>query len=275
MTSLIYSEFERLWQRKWVWLILLAIPVTSYSTASYFSWLNSMSSPDSMNYTPSSKLMFTGLNLFLPIICNFAVLPFVTTIFTEEFRRGQLRLLFLRQYSRGRIFISKMIVLCFTILLLLIVLGICLGIAGSIKLPSAVGITQGVYNPTITTDTIFQDTIKQYLLAYATLLGLCSIMSCIAMYCKDATYAIGIGFGYIIIPLMFERLIYDFGTGMPPLLNGIIALIFIPLMQRYGIQHALVGSNYVLVLLLIILLVHIVACVWLAYRRFVSEDYMH
>lgn len=275
MTSLIYSEFERLWQRKWVWIIFLAIPVVSYFTASYFLWLNSMTSPESMNYTPASKLMFSGLSLYLPIICNFAVLPFVTTIFTEEFRRGQLRLLFLRQYSRGRIFISKMIVLCTTVLLLLIVFGICMGITGLVRLPAAVGITQGVYNPSIATDTIFQDTLKQYLLAYATLLGLCSLTSFIAMYCKDVTYAIGIGFGYIIIPLIFERLIYDFGAGMPPLLNGIIALVFIPLMQRYGIHHALVGNNFVLVLLLIILLVHIVACVWLAYRRFVYEDYMH
>ncbi|WNS41175.1 ABC transporter permease [Paenibacillus sp. MMS20-IR301] len=263
MKSLIYSEFERLWTRKWVWLVFLGIPVIAYCLANYFAWINHSVSPNSMNYTFSNKLMFVGLRELLPIICNFVLLPFVATIFTEDYYSGRMRLLFIRQYSKGQIFAGKIIVLYLTILLLLLSFGICLMIMGIIKLPSQHSAL------------IASDTLQQYALAFATLIGLSSLLSSIAMFSKNVTYSIGIGLSYIIIPLIFERLIYDIGASMPPLVNNAIALIFIPLMQKNGIDHVLLGNNLVLLFISIILIIHVSIGTWIAYRRFIYEDYAH
>lgn len=78
---------------------LVCTPVLAYIAGNYLL--------DDAKAISAGLFMVEGLQVNLYLMCNIAVAAIVAAVFTEEYRGGQLRLLFLRQYSRARIFLAS------------------------------------------------------------------------------------------------------------------------------------------------------------------------
>ncbi|WP_127484012.1 ABC transporter permease [Paenibacillus ehimensis] len=263
MRPLIYSEFTRLWSQRWLWLVILAAPFLAYLQGSYFIWVSSL------GHNVSSVLfLFQGLREMLFLPCNIAVAALAAAVYTEPFRSGQLRLLFLRRFSKGQIFFSKLFVLQASILLLLLVLGISLAVVGMLRFPQE---EAGRFWPLMGYAFVY------YLLAYATLAGISCLFSFIAMYSKNVTLALGVCMTYILVSLLFDGLYLKVASLFSawPYVRDLLAYGWIPFMQHTGLNEALSGNASVNWAIPTILLLHVVVCSAIAYRRFVAEDYMH
>jgi len=263
MRTLIYCELSRLWHQRWFWLVILVLPMFAYITGSHYLWINSLGE----NIT-SGMFLIVGLQENLFLSSNIVVAALAAALFTEEYRSGRLRLLFIRRYTRGQIFVSKLLALHITVLLLLLVLGICLAIVGFVRFPEeasgrwpiVIGYAAGYYT-----------------LAYATLAAIGSLFVCIAMYSKQVTFALGACMIYILATLLLDGLYLKFAalfSGLP-YVRDVLAFMLVPYLQHTGLNKALSGETSVIWALPTIILLHIAVFTVIAYRRFVANDYVH
>ncbi|MDH2331277.1 ABC transporter permease [Paenibacillus polymyxa] len=266
MKSLIYSEFERLWRRKWFWLMVLCIPILACSTGVYF--LRTMKVPVEVL---SLNFVVTGLRENLFLVCNIAVAALAAAVYTEEFRSGQLRLLFMRRFTRGQIFWSKLLVLNATILFLLIVFAVSSQVIVEVWTLSydvsdaGLSGSQGLRM------------LKYYGWALASLLAISSFYCFIAMYSKSVTYAIGVCMVYNLGSLLFDSLylkLVSFVSHIPYLYN-VIAFMVIPYMQHTGLDRSLIGNSSVDRAIITVVSLYLIFFTWGAYRRFVTDDYLY
>ncbi|UHA73647.1 ABC transporter permease [Paenibacillus sp. 481] len=265
MKTLLYCEFTRLWQRRWLWLVVLSSPILAYITGSYFLWLHAIDS----SAVSDTLFPIVGLRENLHLICNIVIAAIVATIFTEEFRGGQLRLLFLRRFTRGQIFFSKLIVVYLSVFILLVVLGLSLWGVGELRLPDE--------ENSVRLSLAFKYTILYYLLGYATLVCIGSLFAFIAMYSKNVTYALGICMAYILAALLFDGFYLKLAalfSGIP-YIHELISYMLIPYTQRVGLDASFSGVATTNGALLTIFILHVTLFNWLAYRRFVADDYTY
>ncbi|MCP3776486.1 ABC transporter permease [Paenibacillus sp. MZ04-78.2] len=264
MRTLIVCEVEKLVRRKWIWVIFLSAPFLAYTAGSYFLWLNP---PDSSSSVSPSLFPMFGLRQNLYFICNIVVAVLVAAVYTEEFRGGQLRFLFLRRYARGQIFFCKLFVIQLCILMLLLAFGISLVAIGIVRLPLELPSLRSALGYTV----------EYYILAYASLVGISCVFSFIAMYSKNVTYAIGISLAYVLVSLLFDGLYLKLAALFSyfPYLRDLISYVLVPYMQHTGLHTALSGSESALWAIATVLIVNSFVFTWLAYRRFVADDYMN
>ncbi|MCV9950039.1 ABC transporter permease [Paenibacillus sp. BT-177] len=266
MKTLVYSEFERLWRRKWFWLLVLCTPVLVYSTGIYIQHTLRIPMKDL-----SKIFIVAGLRENLYLICNFAVATLVAAVFTEEFRSGQLRLLFVRRFTRGQIFWSKLLVVNTSILLLLIVYAVS----------SQVIVVFWKFSHNINGTDIFgqiwSQVFEYYGWAFASLLAISSLYSFIAMCSKSVTYAIGICMTYNLGVLLFDPLYMKLATlfSSIPLLKNLIPFLLIPYLQYKGLDQSLIWNWSVNGAIVIAVLFHLILFTGWAYRRFTTDDYLY
>ncbi|MGP0576451.1 ABC transporter permease [Paenibacillus peoriae] len=266
MKSLIYSEFERLWRRKWFWLMVLCTPLLACSTGVYF--LRTMKVPVEVL---SLNFVVTGLRENLFLVCNIAVAALAAAVYTEEFRSGQLRLLFMRRFTRGQIFWSKLLVLNATILFLLIVFAV-----SSQVIVEVWTLSYDVSDAGLSESQGLQ-MLKYYGWALASLLAICSFYCFVAMYSKSVTYAIGVCMVYNLGSLLFDSLYLKLASFVShiPYLYNVIAFMVIPYMQHTGLDRSLIGNSSVDRAIITVVSLYLIFFTWGAYRRFVTDDYLY
>ncbi|WP_435921940.1 ABC transporter permease [Paenibacillus sp. DYY-L-2] len=261
MKALIISELERLLRNRWTWCLFICAPVLAYVAGSSF--------PDGSSKMSAGLFMIEGLQFNLYLMCNIAVAALVAAVFTEEYRGGQLRLLFLRQYSRSRIFFSKLLVINLLILALLIVMGISLAVIGLLQFPHR-GENQDSWAVILTI-------IQYYFMAYLTLSGISCLFSYVALISRNVSYMLGLSVGYVLVALLFDGLYLYFadlfanGTFM----HELVAYALIPYMQYTGLYSGLNGNMASIGAMAIILAFYMVVFIWTAHRRFAVDDYLH
>lgn len=261
MRALIVCEVEKLFRRMWLWLFFLGAPFLAYMAGSYFLWLHP---PDTPSHLSPNLFPIFGLRQNLFFICNIIVAVLVAAVYTEEFRGGQLRFLFLRRYTRGQIFFCKLFVIQLCILMLLLAFGISLVVVGIIRLPQEPSVHSALGY-----------TVEYYMLAYASLVGISCVFSFIAMYSKNVTYAVGISLAYVLVSLLFDSLYLKFAALFSsfPYLRDLVSYLLVPYMQHTGLHTVLSGSESALGAIATILILYFIVFTWLAYRRFVADDY--
>jgi ABC-type transport system involved in multi-copper enzyme maturation permease subunit len=266
MKLLIYSEFERLWKRKWFWLLILCTPVLAYSTGGYF--LRIMKVPMEVL---SKSFMVSGLRENLYLVCNIAVAALVAAVYTEEFRSGQMRLLFMRRFTRGQIFWSKLFVVNTSILLLLVVFAVSSHVIVEVwRFSYVLGYTGFLGGKWIYT-------FEYYGWAFASLLAISSLYSFIAMCSKSVTYAIGACMTYNLGALLFDGLYLKLASLAPQTsyLHDVIAFLLIPYMQYTGLDGSLEGNGPVNGAITTVVAFYLIFFTWAAYRRFAADDYLY
>ncbi|MDQ0494085.1 ABC transporter permease [Paenibacillus brasilensis] len=265
MKLLIYSEFERLWKRKWFWLMVLCTPVLAYSTGTFF--LRTLNDPVEIL---SQSFIVTGLRENLSLICNIPVAALAAAVFTEEFRSGRLRLLFMRRFTRGQIFWSKLLVLNTSILLLLLVFAVSSQVI--------VEIWKYSYDLNDASLSGFRrlQILEFYGWAFASLLAISSLYCFVAMYSKSVTYAIGICMVYNLGSLLLDPLYLKLASFVShiPYLYNVVTFMIIPYMQYTGLDNSLIGSLSVNGAIVTVVSLYLILFTWGAYRRFVADDYL-
>lgn len=265
MKQLIYSEFERLWKQKWFWLMVLCTPVLAYGTGLYF--LRIMKYPVEIL---SRDFIVIGLRENLFLFCNIPVAALAAAVYTEEFRSGRLRLLFMRRFTRGQIFWSKLLVLNTSILFLLL--------AFAVSSQVIVEIWKYSYGLNDVSLSGFQrlKMLEYYGWAFASLLAISSLYCFVAMYSKSVTYAIGICMVYNLGALLFDPLYLKLASFVShaPYLYNITTFMMIPYMQHTGLNKSLIGSLSVDGAIVTVVSLYLILFTWGAYRRFVADDYL-
>lgn len=266
MKSLIYSEFERLWRRKWFWLMVLCTPMLACSTGIYF--LRTLKVPVE---ALSLNFVVTGLRENLYLACNLAVAALAAIVYTEEFRSGQLRLLFMRRFTRGQIFWSKLLVMNASILFLLIAFAVSSQIVVEVWTLSYHISDAGL------TGSHGLRMLKYYGWALASLLAISSFYCFIAMYSKSVTYAIGVCMVYNLGSLLFDSLYLKLVSFVShiPYVHNVIAFMVVPYMQHTGLDRSLMGNLSVNGAIITVVSLYLIFFTWGAYRRFVTDDYLY
>ena len=264
MITLFNSEWERLWCKRWTWLLVLAIPGLAYMTASFFETLQ-------VDHDTLSQLfILIGLrnNLYFPVDIIMAV--FAASIFTEEYRGGQLRYVFLRQFTRRQIFFSKLLLICVCIVLMLILFAVCLIVTGYFFRFNE----NGLLNYSLEA---LSYTFVYYGWAFVSLLGISSLFICISMYSKNVTYAIGGCMLYILASLLLDSAVIKLAALFSdiPLLELSITYSLIPFLQHTGLNEVIDGNTSGIVAILSVVVVHLIVFLWGAYHRFVKSDYLY
>ncbi|WP_025676729.1 ABC transporter permease [Paenibacillus polymyxa] len=265
MKRLIHSEFERLWKRKWFWLIVLCTPVLAYSTGLYY--LRTRNVPIEVLH---QNFIVTSLQENLYLFCNSAVAALAAAVFTEEFQSGRLRLLFMRRFTRGQIFWSKLLVLNVSILLLLIIYAL------SSQVIAEVWKFSYDLSDIALSGVRLLRILEYYGWAFASLLAISSLYCFFAMYSKSVTYAIGICMVYNLASLLFDPLYLKLASFVShvPYLYDVVTFMIIPYLQHTGLNNSLIGSLSVNGAIITVVSVYLVLFTWGAYRRFVADDYL-
>jgi len=262
MITLIRAEWERILTKKWVWLLIVAIPCLPYIVA------------DTVINMPIHNVLdlyiIYGLssNIYFPV--NILVAALVASIFTEEYRGGQLRLIFIRHYTRRQIFFSKLLTTYLFIFIMLLLFAFSSYLIGQfvVKEKSALHFSFLF---------LLGKVLVYYCWAFLSLISIVSLFAFIAMYSKNITFAIGISMLYILLSLLSESLFISFSEYFKsvPYIKAFIMFILIPYLQRDALPLVFVGNNALLLGIASILILHIVIFNILAYRQFVHKDYIY
>lgn len=218
----------------------------------------------------SLNFVVTGLRENLFLACNMAVAALAAAVYTEEFRSGQLRLLFIRRYTRGQIFWSKLLVLNTSILLLLIAFAV-----SSQVIVEVWRLSYDVSDAGLSGSQGLQ-MLEYYGWALASLLAISSFYCFVAMYSKSVTYAIGVCMVYNLGSLLFDSLYLKLASFVShvPYVYNIITFMFIPYMQHTGLDRSLMGNLSVNGAIATAVSLYLIFFTWGAYRRFVADDYL-
>lgn len=207
MKQLIVSEWTRLWQRKVIWLMLLALPIIGYAAAKYYLYQNSTITPDLPHYAVMGNFPVLGLAEMLMTAFNLIILIITAMIVTDEYRSGQLRMVMIRTYSYRQIIFSKfIIVISFIFLYLLAYFIICYGI-GFITFSTPDTYPQFYTQDRVTFVEGFLYNLKFYGLAFLTLVTISSILFFIAILSHTTTTTLGIGIGFLFFSFAYPNVI--------------------------------------------------------------------
>lgn len=111
MRQLIISEFERLWSRWSIRLLVLTLPVLVIATGVYFRNHNRNISIDAVDYATAINFPILSISEHLFITFNILLIFICAYVLTEEYQQKQIKLILLRAYSMSQIFLSKFIVM--------------------------------------------------------------------------------------------------------------------------------------------------------------------
>ncbi|ETT44674.1 hypothetical protein C162_22185 [Paenibacillus sp. FSL R7-269] len=179
--------------------------------------------------------------------------------------------MFLRQYSRAKIFFSKLLVINIIIIALLVVMGISLSVIGLFQFPH-----DGEKQISLIVDLGF--IVQYYFLAYLTLMAISCFFSYISLISKNTTFMLGITVGYVLMSLLFDGIYLHFANLFVSgsFMHELVAYVLIPYMQHTGLYSLLNERNLHSILpMALILISYMVIFVWTAYRRFVVDDYLY
>lgn len=264
MIAVMHSEWARLWRRPWMWAILLGVPGMSYFSADYFMDMNVSSA------ILSNAFVIAGLQENLFFICNIVVAALIAAIFIEEFRGGQLRFVFLRQYSRKQIFFGKLFVIYGCIAVLLVWFAVCLWLTGWIMFPAHTDSHHSM-------GTVLFYVFDYYGLSFITLIGISNLFACIAIYSKNVTFMLGGCVLYILASLLLDNMLLSLAAlfSQYPYVQQLITFLLMPYLQHTGLDLAASGQMAALVNLIVVVILYSILFLPIAYRRFVKSDYTY
>ena len=121
MIRLFQAEWKRLWKRKLLWAIVGVLPVAAFAAALYYEGANGEVSPEVPQYAVVGNFPVLAMAEMLLTLFNLILMALVATLWTEEIRSGQLRLVLLRAQTFSLIWWSKVGVLLGTVVLLLMI----------------------------------------------------------------------------------------------------------------------------------------------------------
>lgn len=209
MGQLIISEFERLWSRWSIRLLVLALPLLVIVTGVYFQNHNGNISTDAVEYATAlnfpilsiSEHLFVTFNILLIFICAYVI--------TEEYQQKQIKLILLRAYSMSQIFLSKFIVMATSLFICFSLYYLVSFFAGQIMFEMPERSILFVSEADVTNTEMVLYGLKYYGIAFLTSLAVLSLFCFIAIIMPSVNALLGTGicilFFSIVGPQLLEQ----------------------------------------------------------------------
>lgn len=201
------SEWERLWSKKITGFLFLSIPFILWLTSHYYQKANLKLSPTVPEYTVFANFPIMGLNEQLLSTFNLLTLVFVVMSITEEYHTGQLRMVMLRAYSYRKIFIAKVGVIIFTLILFLIWYFLSSYFIGYLMFPHTDVLLLFWHKNPATLNQTFVYNLAYYVLALFTIIPVLCVMTLIAVISPTTTTAIGGGVAFLILSFVYSDIL--------------------------------------------------------------------
>lgn len=209
MTRLMISEWRRIWNKKFTWIVLLLIPVIVGISVPYYLQKNENFDPLSAEFTSFANFPIMSVSEQLITIFNLVVIWLVVSMVTEEYHSGQLRLVLLRAYHFNQIFTAKFLTALAVIAVYLITFFIFSYGFGFIFFPHVESVSLFHYvDPVSMMGALFYN-IAYYVLVWLSLVAVICVMLLFAVACRSPIIAIGNGTGFLIFSLMFPNIVEE------------------------------------------------------------------
>lgn len=267
MRRLWLSEWERLWLKKSTWFFFLSIWMTQV-VGIWVLWGDYLQKESgSTVYLYSERFIIESLILQLISIYPIVLLFMTVSMFTEEYRTGQLRMILQRAFAKQEIFLVKGSVL--------------VSLAGLILMVHAViSVIIGFFLFRIKEELAFGSLVEQlsmslgyYGLGYLSLIALLSVFMLIAVSSFSTTTALLTGVGFLIFSFAYPNFLMIMIPDSPFLTMAIFTSIIT--LQYHGFPYMLSEAEQLLIFGFSILCLYIICGLSIAYFLFSKKDYFH
>lgn len=258
MKTIVAAEWQRLWNRKIPWLLLMAIPVMVYAAARFCQQQNETFTPDLPQYTVAGNFPILGLSEMLMTVFNLVAIIIAALIVTEEYRSGSLRMVLTRTKSFQQLVLAKFVVLIsYLFLYLLVYFLVCYGI-GFLMFSNPDTYPQFYHQDPVTRLEGLLYNLKFYGLAFLTLISISNVILFFAVISQTMTTALGVSVGYLLICFAYPNFIQLFQTILGNEKTIKIFFTSIPMIQWEGITMMLAETSNLLGWMLLILIGYLI-----------------
>lgn len=261
-------ELEKFWTKKINLICFASILIISIVSLKFGLDNNSSAQLTDPIFSSNMNFQITSLQESIITMFNIIIIIFFTLSFNEEYRKGTLKMAFLRPISIRKLYVAKVLVLMLNVLLLLVIQIMFSLILGNIFLPhvneTGLFLKEGTY---AVKDTIIY-TLKYYFMGYMTLIAFGSIIQFLSIKCKAITVAIGLS-----IATIFANFIYI--AAILAILRDANEFGYLSISTIYaqfsGMAYFAAGvtNSFVIGMTILIVIFQV-----LAYFSFIKEDYL-
>ncbi|WMM34135.1 ABC transporter permease [Shouchella clausii] len=209
MGQLIISEFERLWSRWSIRLLVLALPLLVIVTGVYFQNHNQNRSMDAVDYATALNFPILSISEHLFITFNILLIFICAYVITEEYQQKQIKLIVLRAYSMSQIFLSKFIVMATSLFICFFLYYLASFSIGLIMFEMPERSILFVSEADVTNGEMVRYALNYYGIAFLTSLAALSLFCFIAILMPSVNALLGSGicilFFFIVGPQLLEQ----------------------------------------------------------------------
>ncbi|TSB46222.1 hypothetical protein [Alkalicoccobacillus porphyridii] len=209
MSSLIISEFERLWSRWSIRLLALVLPGLILASGIYFKRNNEMISKDAVDYATAMNFPILSISEHLFLTFNILLIFICAYVLTEEYQQKQIKLILLRSYSMTQIFISKYVVMATSLFFCFFIYYVISFVAGQIMFEMPDRSILFTSKASVTNTEMSLYVLQYYSMAFLSSLAALSLYCFVAILMPSVNALLGSGicilFFSIVAPQMLEQ----------------------------------------------------------------------
>ncbi|OSB19017.1 ABC transporter permease [Clostridium sporogenes] len=199
------SEFERLWKNKLTLFCFMLIPLSIIGSSEYYLGNNLKLSINSAEYTSFGNYSFMMFQEMLPTLFNFIAILFVCISITEEYRKGQIRLIMTRGYSFKEIYFAKIASIIAIMFIFFVVYFILSTAIGYFIAPKLYRVKLFYHNSTVSNLKAIFYSLKYYALGFLTILAIISVFALFSVTFKSSTGTIAACICFLVGSFIFSE----------------------------------------------------------------------
>lgn len=205
--ELFKSELERIWKRKLTWLAFILIPLAIAGASKYYlgnNFRHPVTSPEFISFGNYPFMVFQEM---LVSLFNVMVILFVCTSITEEYRKGELRMVMIRGFSFGEIYLAKVASIITTMFIFFVTFFTVSTVWGYFTASKLVNVKLFYYSKSVTIPEALLYSAKYYAVGFLTIIAILFVFTLIAILCKTSTGVIGACITFLLGSFIFSETI--------------------------------------------------------------------
>ncbi|AJD31880.1 MULTISPECIES: ABC transporter permease subunit [Clostridium] len=205
--ELFKSEFERLWKNKLTLFCFILIPLAIIGSSKYYLGNNLKLPITNDEYTSFGNYPFMMFQEMLITLFNFMAILFVCISITEEYRKGQIRLIMIRGYSFKEIYFAKIASIISTMVILFVAYFILSTAIGYFIAPKLYRVKLFFHSSTVSNLNAILYSLKYYALGFLTVLAILSVFALFSVTFKSSTGTIAACICFLMGSFIFSKII--------------------------------------------------------------------
>ncbi|EJO5346944.1 ABC transporter permease [Clostridium botulinum] len=281
--ELFKSEFERLWKNKLTLFCFILIPLAIAGSSKYYLGNNLKIPVTSAEYTSFGNYSFMMFQEMLISLFNFICILFVCISITEEYRKGQIRLIMIRGYSFKEIYLAKVASIISTMFIFFVVYFLLSTAMGYFIAPKLYRVKLFYHSGTVSNLKAIFYSLEYYALGFLTVLAILSVFTLFSVTFKSSTGTIATCICFLLGSSIFSEVIKQCGIMLSKNPHSSINLIkiieklyliTIPEIQHLGICLVLAQRPVLKCWILGVLAAYIIIFTFITCTIFSKRDYL-